>query len=293
MSDPKRRRVSSDSTNQSDSDTEFNYVPLAQRKQQLLQQYNNNNKHNNNNNDIDSKSNTDTINNNTSDSAALTQHIQQQSLVEIALQLKKQQQYDNKSNNNDNNNNNINDDTKQSDDDERELIDQLSRQKQPLMGIKQAATGTHTVNTIHTGYTHMRCRYMRELENNHIQRDLLLQQYGILVEGDNIPLPCIKFKYMRLPRTIIHALHDKHIIQPTPIQIQGLPVVLSGRDMIGIAFTGSGKTLVFTLPLILFSLQYQLKYQLKSHCGPVGIILCPSRELARQTYDIIQYYTIQ
>jgi len=41
--------------------------------------------------------------------------------------------------------------------------------------------------------------------------------------------------------------------KPTPIQIQGLPVVLSGRDMIGIAFTGSGKTLVFVLPMIMLS----------------------------------------
>lgn len=288
MSDVKRRRVSSSTTTQSDcSDTEFNYIPLAQRKQQLLQQYNSNTQHHSHD-AIDSKCSVDATHSHTSDSAQLTHHIQQQSLVEIALQLKKQQQHDKQLNNNDSNTNDVN---KQSLEDEQQLINQLSRQKQPLMGIKQAATGIHTINTIHTGYTHMRCKYMRELEQNQLQRDLLLQQYGILVEGDNIPLPCIKFKYMRLPHTIINALHNKHILQPTPIQIQGLPVVLSGRDMIGIAFTGSGKTLVFTLPLIIFSLQYELKYQLKSHCGPIGIILCPSRELARQTYDIINYYT--
>lgn len=39
------------------------------------------------------------------------------------------------------------------------------------------------------------------------------------------------------------------------LQVQGLPVVLSGRDMIGIAFTGSGKTLVFALPLLMLALQ--------------------------------------
>lgn len=49
------------------------------------------------------------------------------------------------------------------------------------------------------------------------------------------------------------------IKKPTPIQIQGIPLVLSGRDMIGIAFTGSGKTLVFTLPLILFALEAEGK----------------------------------
>ncbi len=38
-------------------------------------------------------------------------------------------------------------------------------------------------------------------------------------------------------------------------QMQGLPVILSGRDMIGIAFTGSGKTLVFALPMLMAALQ--------------------------------------
>lgn len=62
---------------------------------------------------------------------------------------------------------------------------------------------------------------------------------------------------MRLPRVIISALSAKKppIERPTPIQVQGIPVALAGRDMIGIAFTGSGKTLVFTLPLVMWSLQ--------------------------------------
>lgn len=41
--------------------------------------------------------------------------------------------------------------------------------------------------------------------------------------------------------------------------MQGLPVILSGRDMIGVAFTGSGKTLVFSLPMIMLSLQDELR----------------------------------
>lgn len=60
---------------------------------------------------------------------------------------------------------------------------------------------------------------------------------------------------MKLPAAVLRVLEGKGIKKPTPIQIQGLPVALSGRDMIGIAFTGSGKTLVFTLPMILIALQ--------------------------------------
>lgn len=55
--------------------------------------------------------------------------------------------------------------------------------------------------------------------------------------------------------------------------------------MIGIAFTGSGKTLAFSLPLLMFALEEEKRIPFVQGEGPVGIIVCPSRELARQTYD--------
>lgn len=57
--------------------------------------------------------------------------------------------------------------------------------------------------------------------------------------------------------------------------------------MIGIAFTGSGKTLAFSLPLIMFALEEEVKLPLIRGEGPIGMIVCPSRELARQTYESI------
>jgi ATP-dependent RNA helicase DDX41 len=60
---------------------------------------------------------------------------------------------------------------------------------------------------------------------------------------------------------------------------------LAGRDLIGIAFTGSGKTLAFSLPLIMMALEEEIKLPLIRGEGPVGTILCPSRELATQTYE--------
>jgi ATP-dependent RNA helicase DDX41 len=59
----------------------------------------------------------------------------------------------------------------------------------------------------------------------------------------------------------------------------------SGRDLIGIAFTGSGKTLAFCLPLIMMTLEEEMKLPFIRGEGPVGTILCPSRELANQTYE--------
>ena len=62
----------------------------------------------------------------------------------------------------------------------------------------------------------------------------------------------------------------------------------SGRDMIGIAFTGSGKTLAFSLPVLMFALEEEKRMPFVQGEGPVGIIICPSRELARQTYEGLQ-----
>jgi len=65
----------------------------------------------------------------------------------------------------------------------------------------------------------------------------------------------------------------------------------SGRDLIGIAFTGSGKTLAFCLPLIMFALEEEAKLSFIRGEGPMGVILCPSRELASQTYENILQWT--
>jgi ATP-dependent RNA helicase DDX41 len=65
--------------------------------------------------------------------------------------------------------------------------------------------------------------------------------------------------------------------------MQGLPALFLGRDLIGIAYTGSGKTLAFCLPLFMFCLEQECTLPFTREEGPFGLIICPSRELARQT----------
>jgi len=65
---------------------------------------------------------------------------------------------------------------------------------------------------------------------------------------------------------------------------------LSGRDMIGIAFIGSGKSLVFILPVILLCLAEEKKMHLEPNEGPFAIIIVPSRELAVQIHENINYF---
>jgi len=61
--------------------------------------------------------------------------------------------------------------------------------------------------------------------------------------------------------------------------------------MIGIAFTGSGKTLAFCLPLIMLALEDESKLPFVRGEGPIGVVLCPSRELASQTYENVLQWT--
>ncbi|KAK6013367.1 DEAD/DEAH box helicase [Ostertagia ostertagi] len=95
---------------------------------------------------------------------------------------------------------------------------------------------------------------------------------------------------MKFPKCILRALKDNDIHIPTAIQIQGIPVALCGRDMIGIASTGSGKTLTFALPLIMFCLEQEYMMPFERGEGPYASGHCAIgelRELARQIYDVI------
>jgi len=120
--------------------------------------------------------------------------------------------------------------------------------------------------------------------------EAMRQKWHILVEGEKCPPPIKSFREMKIPECILEALKEKGINRPTPIQVQAIPALLSGRDMIGIAFTGSGKTLTFSLPLLMFALEEEVNMPLEPGEGPVGLILCPSRELAKQTYEVVEYF---
>ncbi|OSD02753.1 P-loop containing nucleoside triphosphate hydrolase protein [Trametes coccinea BRFM310] len=132
-------------------------------------------------------------------------------------------------------------------------------------------------------------RFVRERSEEENRR--IREKYHIIVEGEDLPPPIENFTDMKVPEPLVKFLKSKRITKPTPIQLQGIPVAFSGRDMIGIAFTGSGKTLAFCLPLIMFALEEEARLPFVRGEGPVGVILCPSRELATQTYENILTWT--
>ena len=75
--------------------------------------------------------------------------------------------------------------------------------------------------------------------------------------------------------------------KPTPIQAQAIPAIMAGRDVIGVAKTGSGKTVAFLLPMF-----RHIKDQrpLEPMEGPVAIIMTPTRELAVQIHRECKHF---
>jgi ATP-dependent RNA helicase DDX41 len=166
---------------------------------------------------------------------------------------------------------------------EAEMLDDTAKEAKILIPVGQRAKDITFSDSIETSWRPP--RWVREMSEEDCQE--IRDEWHILVEGERVPNPIKRFEDMKFPRPVIESLRDKGIKKPTPIQIQGLPVILSGRDMIGLAFTGSGKTLVFSLPLIMLALEEEKKMPITSGEGPFGIIVCPSRELAKQTHSVI------
>eukprot|EP01018_Ginkgo_biloba_P026041 Gb_03067 [translate_table: standard] len=108
----------------------------------------------------------------------------------------------------------------------------------------------------------------------------LRKKYGLYVSGEAVPPPLQDFDELKslygCKSYLMHNLAQLGFKEPTPIQRQAIPVLLSGRECFACAPTGSGKTLSFVLPIL-------MKLKRMSKDGIRAVILCPTRELAAQT----------
>ncbi|KAI6184067.1 hypothetical protein M3Y97_00556600 [Aphelenchoides bicaudatus] len=109
---------------------------------------------------------------------------------------------------------------------------------------------------------------------------------AVTLEGKQVPRPVFEFNEAGLPQEIVDLLY-KNYQQPTTIQAISWPVALSGRDMISIAKTGSGKTLGFLLPGIM---HIMAQPQRRVGEGPSILIMLPTRELAQQVAEVAKEY---
>ncbi|KAA8585652.1 hypothetical protein FQN60_004346 [Etheostoma spectabile] len=109
----------------------------------------------------------------------------------------------------------------------------------------------------------------------------------ITVKGRSCPNPIAKFHEASFPSYVMDVINKQNWTEPTPIQAQGWPLALSGQDMVGIAQTGSGKTLSYLLPAIV-----HINHQpfLERGDGPICLVLAPTRELAQQVQQVAAEY---
>lgn len=94
------------------------------------------------------------------------------------------------------------------------------------------------------------------------------------------------FEDLGLEPSTLKAVAESGYTEPTPIQAKAIPIALMGRDVMGIAQTGTGKTASFTLPMIDILSSGRSRARM-----PRALILCPTRELAEQAADNFNNYS--
>ncbi|ATG39091.1 DEAD/DEAH box helicase [Phaeobacter piscinae] len=95
-----------------------------------------------------------------------------------------------------------------------------------------------------------------------------------------------KFSDLNLNPKVLKAIEEAGYESPTPIQAGAIPPALEGRDVLGIAQTGTGKTASFTLPMITLLARGRARARM-----PRSLVLCPTRELAAQVAENFDTYT--
>ncbi len=99
----------------------------------------------------------------------------------------------------------------------------------------------------------------------------------------------MQFEDLRLTEPLRRALRDADYVNPTPIQSAAIPHILAGRDVLGSAQTGTGKTAAFALP-ILQRLSDPALLAGKAKGRIRALVVCPTRELAQQIHESFQTY---
>ncbi|EOA33004.1 hypothetical protein CARUB_v10016334mg, partial [Capsella rubella] len=113
------------------------------------------------------------------------------------------------------------------------------------------------------------------------------KELELRVHGKDVPRPIKYWHQTGLTSKTLDTLKKLNYEKPMPIQAQALPIIMSGRDCIGVAKTGSGKTLGFVLPML-----RHIKDQppVEAGDGPIGLVMAPTRELVQQIHSDIKKF---
>ncbi|KAL4490885.1 hypothetical protein ABPG72_008621 [Tetrahymena utriculariae] len=119
------------------------------------------------------------------------------------------------------------------------------------------------------------------------QVEKIRKEFEIKVSGVRPPKPIVSFGHLGFDEELMRQITKLGFEKPTQIQCQALPCGLSGRDIVGVAKTGSGKTVSYLWPLLIHILDQR---ELEKNEGPIGLILAPTRELCQQVYTESKRY---
>ncbi|MCC2594959.1 DEAD/DEAH box helicase [Pusillimonas sp. MFBS29] len=111
-----------------------------------------------------------------------------------------------------------------------------------------------------------------------------------MTDTTNIDTPAPTFSDFGLHPSILQAIAETGYTTPTPIQAQAMPVVMDGRDVMGAAQTGTGKTAAFTLPILHRLMQFANTSASPARHPVRALILTPTRELADQVAESVTTY---
>lgn len=120
---------------------------------------------------------------------------------------------------------------------------------------------------------------IRRFENDQIEEVRARLNVDVASGTPPASAPVESFEDMCLHVSIMKDIVFHEYTRPTPIQAQAMPVALSGRDLLGCAETGSGKTAAFAIPMIQHCLAQP---PIRHGDGPLALVLAPTRELAQQ-----------
>jgi ATP-dependent RNA helicase DDX23/PRP28 len=108
------------------------------------------------------------------------------------------------------------------------------------------------------------------------------EDFNISSRGGSIPNPIRSWEESGLPEELLSAIRAAGYTKPSPIQMQAIPIALQGRDVLGVAETGSGKTASFVLPMLVYISKLPPLTAITEVDGPYAVIMAPTRELAQQ-----------
>ncbi|KAF9961382.1 ATP-dependent RNA helicase ddx42 [Mortierella alpina] len=156
----------------------------------------------------------------------------------------------------------------------------------PQANVKKEITPLPRVDHSRQDYMDIeKCFYQEHEDIAKLPEDQVRQiraDLDMRVTGADVAKPCISFAHFGFEEALMETIRRAGYSEPSGIQRQAIPVALSGRDIIGIAATGSGKTAAFLLPMIVHIMDQP---ELEKGDGPIGVILAPTRELADQIYN--------